>query len=296
MKIMVTGAKGQLGRDCTQILQKTHDIMPVDLEEINIALYSDVATIVQDFLPDIIINCAAYTQVDKCETEKELAWEVNVRGPENLALCAQKHGCRLIHISSDYVFDGKKPLPEPYVEDDEPHPLSYYGLTKLESEKVVRRTIEQHVILRTAWMYGISGKNFIKTMLMLALKHPDNEIKVVCDQFGSPTRSYRLALQIQKIIDKNCQGTYHASAEGYCSWFELAKYFLKIMAVKHTVVPCSSFEYPTPASRPKNSILENRRLKKSDLNIMTAWQDDLDKFVSRYREQLIHEVLSCRTC
>ena len=193
MKIMITGAKGQLGRDCTQILQKAHDIMPVDLEEMDVALYSDVETIVQEFLPDIIINCAAYTQVDKCETSKELAWNVNVRGPENLALCAQKHGGRLIHISSDYVFDGKKPFPEPYVEDDEPHPLSYYGLTKLASEKVVRRTINQHVIFRTAWMYGVNGQNFLKTMLKLALKNPDNAIKVVCDQYGSPTWSHRLA-------------------------------------------------------------------------------------------------------
>lgn len=296
MKIMITGAKGQLGRDCTQILQKAHDIMPVDLEEMDVALYSDVETIVQEFLPDIIINCAAYTQVDKCETKKELAWNVNVSGPENLALCAQKHGGRLIHISSDYVFDGKKPFPEPYVEDDEPHPLSYYGLTKLASEKAVRRTINRHVILRTAWMYGVNGQNFLKTMLKLALKNPDNAIKVVCDQYGSPTWSHRLALQIQKIIDKNCQGIYHASAEGYCSWFELAKYFLDKIGVKHKVSACSSAEYPTPASRPKNSILENQRLKKLNLNVMAPWQDDVDRFVSMYREQLINEVTSCRTC
>jgi dTDP-4-dehydrorhamnose reductase len=289
MKIMITGGKGQLGSDCTQVLQKSHDVMSVDIEEIDIALYSDLAIMVQGFLPDVIVNCAAYTQVDSCETAKDLAWEVNVKGAENLALCAQKYGCRLVHISTDYVFDGLKNVPEPYIEDDNPNPLSYYGVTKFESEKAVRRRLDQHVIIRTSWLYGLNGQNFLKTMLKTALKNPDKTIKVVSDQFGSPTWSWRLALQIAGLIDKNGQGTYHATAEGYCSWYELASYFFKKMAVTHNLIPCSSEEYPTPAARPKNSILENRYLKQKNMNIMKNWQDDLDQFVTSFRKHLIQE-------
>jgi len=289
MKIMITGVRGQLGADCTRVLNETHEVMAIDPEELDITRLSDVEMMVKDFTPDIILNCAAYTMVDNCETEKELAWKVNVTGPENLAQSVAKHGGRLIHISSDYVFDGRKKVPEPYVEEDEPHPLSYYGKTKHESEKVIRQTTNSHMILRTAWMYGVNGHNFLKTMLKLALENPNNKIKVVNDQFGSPTWSHRLALQIARIIDANGQGTYHATAEGYCTWYELASYFLEKMEVPHTVIPCTSEEYLMPATRPKNSILENRHLKEKSINIMKHWQDDLDQFVNDFKERLLSE-------
>jgi dTDP-4-dehydrorhamnose reductase len=289
MKIMVIGGEGQLGSDCTQVLKQKNDVISLDLEDVDIAFFSDIEKKIADFLPDIIINCAGYTHVDNCETERELAWAVNVKGAENMAVCVQKYGGLLLHISTDYVFNGRKKIPEPYVEDDELNPLSYYGMTKLEGERLVRASTDRHIILRTAWMYGVNGHNFLKTMLKLAIKNPKNEIKVVRDQYGSPTWSHRLVLQITKMIDKNCQGTYHASAEGYCSWYELAKYFLEKMGVPHAVVPCSSDAYPTPAIRPQNSILENRRLKKMDINIMAHWQDDLDRFIAGFREQLINE-------
>jgi len=292
MRIIVMGGKGQLGSDCTQVLKQKNDVISLDLEDVDIALFSDIEKKIADFLPDIIINCAAYTHVDNCETERELAWAVNVKGAENLAVCVQKYGGRLVHISTDYVFNGRKKIPEPYVEDDELNPLSYYGITKLEGERLVRESTDRHIILRTAWMYGVNGHNFLKTMLKVALENPKDEIKVVHDQYGSPTWSHRLALQITKMIDKNCQGTYHASAEGYCSWYELAKYFLEKMGVPHAVVPCSSDEYSSPAKRPQNSILENRRLKRMDINIMAPWQDDLDRFIAGFREQLINEALA----
>ena len=292
MRIMVMGGKGQLGSDCTQILKQKNDVISLDLEDVDIAFFSDIEKKIADFLPDIIINCAAYTHVDNCEIERELAWAVNVKGAENLAVCVQKYGGRLMHISTDYVFNGRKKIPEPYVEDDELNPLSYYGITKLEGERLVRESTDRHIILRTAWMYGVNGHNFLKTMLKMALKNPKNEIKVVRDQYGSPTWSHRLALQITKMIDKIGQGTYHASAEGYCSWYELAKYFLEKMGVPHGVVPCSSAEYPSPAIRPQNSILENRRLKQMDINIMAPWQDDLDLFVAGFRDKLINEALA----
>jgi dTDP-4-dehydrorhamnose reductase len=289
MKIMITGAKGQLGADCVRVLNETHEVMSIDLEELDITRLSDVEAMVKDFTPDIILNCAAYTQVDNCETDKEPAWKLNVTGTKNLAQCAAKHGGRLIHISTDYVFDGSKKFPEPYVETDAPNPVSYYGMTKHESEKVVRQTTDKHIIIRTAWLYGVNGYNFLKTMLKLALKNPNNKIKVVNDQFGSPTWSHRLAQQIARIIDENGQGTYHATAEGYCTWYELAVYFLNKMEVPHTVIPCTSEEYPMPAPRPKNSILENRHLKEKGINIMKNWQDDLDQFVDDFKERLLSE-------
>ena len=290
MKILVTGGKGQLGTDCVRVLRELHEVLAIDLDELDITRLSDLEALVQKFMPNIIINCAAYTQVDNCEIEKDLAWNVNVTGTENLVKCSEKQGCRLIHISTDYVFDGSKKIPEPYVEKDKPNPVSYYGKTKYESEKVVRKGAHRHVIIRPAWMYGVNGYNFLKTMLKLALNNPKDEIRVVNDQYGSPTWSYGLALQIQRIIETDAQGIYHATAEGYCTWFELAEYFLNKMQVPHTIVPCTSEEFPTRAKRPKNSILENRHLKEKGINIMSQWQDDIDRFVSSFREGLIGEI------
>lgn len=286
---MITGDKGQLGSDCASILNKSYEVLGVDIDEMDIAEYQDVETLVRQFVPSFIINCAAYTQVDDCETQKELAWKVNVTGAENLARCVEKHGGRLIHISTDYVFDGRKSVPETYVETDVTNPISYYGKTKLEGEKAVIRTTDQHVIVRTSWLYGIRGYNFLKTMLKLALKNSDKKINVVNDQFGSPTWSYRLALQIARLIEMNALGLYHASAEGYCTWYELAHYFLEKMAVPYMVIPCTTAEYPTAAERPMNSILENWNLKEKGINIMAHWKTDVDEFVSNFRTILIQE-------
>ncbi len=292
MKIMITGNTGQLGSDAETVLGRNHEILAMGHAELDITNRSAVETMVQGFAPDIILNCAGYTQVDRCEIEKKRVWAVNVKGPENLGMCLRKFGGQLIHISSDYVFNGMKKTPRPYLEEDAPNPLSYYGITKLESEKTVRRTIDRHMILRTAWMYGSAGTNFLKTMLERTLKNPGGEIKVVDDQYGSPTWSYRLAMQISTLINNNGRGTYHATAEGYCTWYESAKYFLEKMKLPHNLVPCASQEYPTPATRPKNSILENRRLKETKINIMKHWQEDMDQFVHRFREHLINEAVS----
>lgn len=289
MKILITGDKGQLGTDCANVLSKTHEIMGVDIDDVDITKLPEVEALFREFGPNIILNCAAYTRVDDCETEKTSAWKVNVTGPLNLALSAEKYGGLLVHVSTDYVFDGKKKVPEVYVETDTPNPSSYYGITKLEGEKAVMRTADQHVIVRTAWMYGVRGKNFLKTMLKLALRNSDNKIKVVNDQFGSPTWSYRLALQIERLIETNALGIFHATSEGYCTWHELAGYFLKKMDIPHTVIPCTTEEYPTPAVRPMNSILENRNLKNKGINIMNKWQTDVDEFVLNFRDVLIKE-------
>ncbi|HUT72527.1 MAG TPA: dTDP-4-dehydrorhamnose reductase [Desulfatiglandales bacterium] len=295
MKILICGSDGQLGSDCTNVLKPAYEVLPVDLEDLDITNPTDVETMVQEFMPDIILNCAAYTSVDDCETKKGLARSVNVQGPRNLGITAKKHGAQLIHISTDYVFGGKKKVPEPYSEEDDPSPLSYYGRTKFEGEEAIRKTIDSHIIVRTAWLYGLQGHNFLKTMLKLTLKDPHKEIKVVNDQFGSPTWSYRLALQIKELIEVRGHGTYHATSDGFCTWHELASCFLEKMGVPHSLIPCTTEEYPTPAIRPMNSILENRRLKGAGIDIMPHWEDDLDQFVSTCRERLINEVKHERT-
>jgi len=290
MKIMITGDKGQLGTDCTKVLGNTHEVLGVDIDEVDITQLPDIESLVQQFRPNIIVNCAAYTRVDDCEIEKELAWKANVTGAENLAKCVDKYGDRLIHISTDYVFDGRKKVPEPYVETDKTNPISSYGMSKLEGEKAIQNTTNRFIILRTAWLYGISGQNFLKTMLKLSIRSSDTKIKVVNDQFGSPTWSYRLALQIEKLVGADYRGIFHATAEGHCTWYELAVYFLNKMDVPHTIIPCTTEEYPTPAPRPMNSILENRELKEKGMNIMADWKSDVDEFVLNFREVLLKEI------
>ena len=278
MKIVITGGTGQLGGDCKEVLERSFEIVSLGSKDLDISSMTAVDSLIGEIAPQIILNCAAFTKVDDCETKRELSWKVNVEGPRNLAVVAKKHGARLIHISTDYVFDGRKPVPEHYTEAEDTNPISYYGKTKLEGEVAVRGATDNHMILRTAWMYGIRGQNFLKTMLRLALKDPKREIKVVNDQVGSPTWSYRLAMQIAKLIESGGQGTYHATSEGYGTWYELATDFLDKMGVPHSFAPCTTEEYPTPAARPTNSILENQRLKEAGLNLMEDWQNDLAKF------------------
>lgn len=289
MKILISGGNGQLAYDCAHILRKKHEVISMSSKEMDITGFKQVEDTINNVKPDILLNCGAYTKVDACETNKELAWKVNVTGPENLAKVIEKLGGKLIHFSTDYIFNGKKKPSESYVENDYPEPCSYYGKTKLEGERVIKKITERYIIVRTAWLYGIQGNNFFKTMLKLSLNNPQAEIKVINDQFGSVTRSYRLALQIQKIIEVNGKGTYHATAEGSGTWFEAARCFLQKMGIPHKIISCSTREYPAPAFRPVNSILENQRLKKEGINLMIHWESDIDLFVSDSRDRLIKE-------
>ncbi len=287
MRILVCGCNGQLGSDCVSVLKAENEVMGVDLPEFDITDADQAADTISSFKPDIILNCAAFTAVDACETEQELAWKVNADGPGNLAFHVEKNGGVLIHISTDYVFDGEKNVPEPYLESDKVNPLSYYGRTKLEGEQSIISKTDRYIILRTAWLYGFNGANFLKTILKLALKDSGKEIKVVNDQFGSPTWSRSLALQVEKLVQHGGKGIYHATDEGYCSWYEFATYFLRKMKIEHPVVPCTTEEYPTRAVRPRNSILENQRLKKKGINCMPDWRKDIDFFVTKFSESLM---------
>ncbi|WP_457577724.1 dTDP-4-dehydrorhamnose reductase [Desulfomarina sp.] len=289
MKIAIIGTNGQLGSDCADLLGTSHETIGCDIPHVDITNPDSIIPFLTDARPEVIINCAAYTAVDGCEEETSLAWKVNAEGPAHLAKAAAELGSRLIHVSTDYVFDGNRKVPQPYLETDKPNPLSQYGKSKLAGEEAVLAHAGDSVILRTAWLYSATGKNFLKTMLRLALADPGRELKVVDDQFGSLTWSYTLALQIDKLLDSRLTGIMHTTAEGYSSWYEAARYFLDRMEVPYSMRPCTTAEYPTPAHRPANSILENSVLKKEGISVFRSWQEDINRFVEKHREALLEE-------
>jgi dTDP-4-dehydrorhamnose reductase len=288
-KILIIGCNGQLGTDCMSVTGAR--AVGLDLPDINIADRFQCLDKLNELHPSVIINCAAYTAVDACESDP-LCWKVNADGPQHIAEWAAANGGFLIHVSTDYVFSGNKPLFEAAVETDRPEPLSEYGKSKLAGEQAILASGAQAAILRTAWLYGAHGKNFLKTMLRLALQNPDREIRGVNDQFGSPTWSRTLARQIAAVMEAAATGIFHATSEGYCSWFDLASRFLQLMDVPHRIAPCTTADYPTPAKRPGNSILENAALKHLGLNLFDDWKAELTQFVQVNRENLLAEAAS----
>lgn len=288
-KVMVTGAGGQLGYDCLQVLSPDYEACGLTSRELDITDAGAVEAAFSAFRPGAVINCAAYTRVDACEAERETCWAVNGHGPAHLAKAAGRHGAFLIHVSTDYVFDGRRPVPGPYTEFDAPAPVSWYGKSKLEGERSVIARADRYAIVRTAWLYGISGRNFLKTVLRLALSRPEKVIRVVDDQYGSATWSFRLALQIREILESGATGLFHATAEEYGTWYGLAAFFLDQVGVSCELVPCTTREYPTAAVRPANSILENQRLKEEGIHVMRPWKEDVAEFARRFRDRLLAE-------
>ncbi len=290
MKILITGADGQLGTDCRLLLASEHTLVTPTLEQLDFCLPSTIDTVLSRERPDLIINCAAYTAVDRCEQEQDLCRAINADGPRLLAQGAERLRARLIHISTDYVFSGQKPVPEPYTEEDPAQPLSEYGKTKLAGEEAVRSHCADHLILRTAWLYSAHGPNFLKTMLRLTLADPERDLPVVDDQYGSLTWSHTLARQIRHLLTTDLTGTVHATADGYSTWYAGARTFLEAMGLSHRLRPCTTAEYPTPTVRPVNSILANTRLDRAGLSVFVPWQDDVTLFVKRYREKLLGDI------
>jgi len=288
-KVVIVGARGQLGTDCYRVFRAHYAVAGFDLPELDVQAVDTVRSIFQSIRPDVVVNCSAFTQVDLCETERKAAFNVNVAGVHNLAACAQEHGCFLVHISTDYVFDGELEPGKAYEEEDQPGPATYYGLTKLQGEQAIRGSSDNYAILRTAWLYGANGKNFLKTILKRAIREPGTPLRVVNDQRGSPTWSYRLALQIVKVINEQSQGVFHATSHGSTSWYDFARAFLERMDIPHCVLPCSTEEYPTPAKRPRNSVLNNTRLRAAGIDLMRHWEEDLAEFAGRYRDRLLQE-------
>ena len=283
--ILIIGCNGQLGSDCMQVLAGAEG---VDFPEIDIANRERCLRKLDQLKPTVLVNCAAYTAVDACESDPA-CWKVNADGPKHLAEWAAANDAFLVHVSTDYVFSGNKPLYEACVETDETGPVSEYGRSKLAGEQAVLESGAKAAILRTAWLYGANGKNFLKTMLRLALQDAAREIRVVNDQFGSPTWSHTLARQIEAVIAAQATGVFHATSEGYCSWCELADSFLSMMDVPYRMAPCTSEEYPTPAKRPANSILENEHAKTLGINKFKDWKEELALFVRKHRDGLLAE-------
>jgi dTDP-4-dehydrorhamnose reductase len=293
MKILLLGGRGMLGSDCREMLSQDYEIIAPDKKELDIVSWDRVIDTLQHTRPNIILNCAAVTRVNACEEHKTriLCRKVNVEGPRNLAQGSARFASKVIHISSDFVFNGVKAIPQPYFEDDALDPVSEYGRSKMESEMAVKENASDYLILRTGWLYGVGGKNFVKSLLAQALdKKKGKKTKVPDDYYGSPTWSYRLAEQIKELIEADGKGTIHATAEGYCSFYEAAKFVVEKLNLKLTIEPCRLQDMHKKAKRPANCILENRALKKNGLNRMKPWQEDLLHFLDRFGEALVKQV------
>ena len=275
-KILITGSHGQMGRALNDFYGGSEAVRLIntDVDELNITDKQEVMEKIREIAPDIIINCAAHTQVDACETDEERAYQINAAGPYHLSLAANEVDAVLVHISSDYVFDGKKE--GAYVEGDPYNPQSVYGKTKLEGEELVRKTAHRYFIVRTEWLYG-EGRNFVNTMLKLS--ETNDSVRVVNDQYGGPTS----AEEVVKVIDLLCHsekyGTYHATCEGVCSWAEFTKKIFELCGKSTKVIQVTTEEYGAAAKRPANSVLENKKLKETFGYQMADWEDALKKYL-----------------
>lgn len=279
-----------LGSDCKIVLSQDHQVIAPDKKELDIRSWDGVIESLQKSHPGVILNCVAYTDVDAAENNESLVRKINVEGPRNLAQSGARYQAKLVHISSDYIFDGQKTIPQPYFEDDTPNPLSVYGKSKMEGEVAVRNNSPNYIIVRTGWLYGLSGRNFVKSILERAVRGKKEVLRVVEDQFGSPTWTERLAFQIKTLIEKEGRGTYHATAEGYGSRLDYAKRILDKLGFKNRIEACKLADFENiGARRPSNCLLENRRLKKQGINHMVPWEGDLDAFLETHGDALIKE-------
>lgn len=277
MKILITGAYGMLGSDLREVL-KNFELICTGSKDLDIRNEEEVIDFISEKSPDFVINAAAYTAVDDCETNSEEAYAVNAIGPKNLAMACNKIDIPLVHISTDYVFDGTKRTP--LVESDKLGPQSVYGKTKLEGEKFIQENTDKFFILRTAWLYGLHGKNFVSTMLDLAESH--DEISVVNDQIGSPTYSLDLAVAITNLLHSDKYGIYHVTNEGECSWYEFSKMIFEMSNIDVKVIPVSTEEFPRPAPRPHYSVLDNKKWNASGFVPMRDYKEALGSYLSLY--------------
>lgn len=265
MKVLLTGARGMLGQGLLHVLSKTHQVFPFTRHQMDITDSQQVLACISEYRPHLVINAGAYTDVDVCQEKRDLAFQVNALGPKNLAVACRHTDSILLQISSDYVFSGTKMAP--YVEDDRPDPINVYGQSKLAGEQYVRSTLERHFIVRSAWLFGPGGTNFIQT-IMEKIKKCTN-LSVVNDQVGSPTYTLDLALAIQQLISQDDYGTYHLTNGGHCSWYELARLVVDLAQRPGvSVKPIDSRQLNRPAPRPAFSVLDNycwRRLGKRPL-------------------------------
>ena len=285
MRVLVTGAKGQLGTDVMAELKSNNiEAVGIDREELDIV----DAKACEEFFDkanaekriDAVIHCAAYTAVDRAEDEQELSYNINALGTKNIATACKKFDMKLMYISTDYVFNGQGE--RPWEPDDERQPLNVYGKTKYEGELFVEEITKKYFIVRIAWVFGIAGNNFIKTMLKLAKER--DSLTVVDDQIGSPTYTADLSKLLVSMIQTDKYGRYHATNEGYCSWYEFAKEIFKVAGVTINVDPVDSSAYPAKAKRPANSRMEKKKLDEMGFKRLPSWQDATRRYIEELQK------------
>jgi dTDP-4-dehydrorhamnose reductase len=280
MELFVVGNNGMLGREMVRAARSAgHAVKGVDLPEIDIASPSSIRSCMAASRPGAVINCAAYTAVDLCESERERAFAVNARGAGLLAGAAEECGAVFVHFSTDYVFDGKKY--SPYVESDPVNPASAYGASKREGELLVQKNCGRSFIFRIAWLYGTEGGSFVRTIRELAEKNAPAgvSLRVVNDQTGSPTYTADVCRQTLRMLETGRFGLYHSTSEGECTWYDFAVEIVRAAGIPAIVEPCTTAEFPRPAPRPAYSVLENSALKKLGLNLMPHWKEAFAAFL-----------------
>lgn len=281
MKVFVTGVKGQLGYDVMNELEKQGlEGIGVDIDEMDITDADQVNKVIKEAAPDAVIHCAAYTAVDAAEDNEEICRKVNATGTENIAKVCEELDIKMMYISTDYVFNGQGE--RPWEPDDEREPLNVYGQTKYEGELAIEKHVKKFFTVRIAWVFGVNGKNFIKTMLNLGKTH--DHLTVVNDQMGSPTYTYDLARLLVDMIQTDKYGRYHATNEGLCTWYEFACEIFKQAGMNVSVAPVSSDEYPAKAKRPSNSRMDKSKLTKNGFKPLPTWQDALARYLKEIEE------------
>ena len=282
MNILLTGATGQLGSDLKQELQRrNHTVYGFGSRDLDITDAQAVSESIHRLCPDAVMHCAAYTAVDMAEEERELCERINRQGTENIARVCGEMNCKMLYISTDYVFSGGGV--RPWEPDDAAAPLNFYGLTKYRGEEAVRRSVPKHFIVRTSWVFGVHGKNFVKTMLRLSKER--EQLTVVNDQIGSPTYTRDLSVLLADMIGSEKYGTYHAANEGYCSWYDFASAIIQKSGRKTKVLPVSSDAYPRKAVRPLNSRMCKEKLVENGFSKLPDWEDALNRFLVELEEE-----------
>ena len=275
MKILITGSNGMLGHDLIDVLKNKHELVLTTSKTLDITDKNGVIEFIVDAHPDIVINSAAYTDVDGCESNPELAYSVNGEGVKNLAMACKEVNCPLVHISTDYIFNGEND--RPWIEDDDIGPISVYGKSKLKGEEYIQEILDEYYIVRTAWLYGVNGRNFPKTMFELAKNH--SEITVVYDEVGTPTYTRDLAYGIGQLIESEAYGIYHLTNSGSCSWCEFARYIFEVADVNVNVVPVTAKEFARPAPRPHYSVLENRNWAENGFVPLRSYKEAIKEYI-----------------
>jgi dTDP-4-dehydrorhamnose reductase len=275
MRIIITGASGQLGRELVQLLEKRHEVFGLCRTEMDITNIDQTRKVIRQINPDVVIHTAAYTAVDLAETEEDKAYQINTFGTRNVALSTEEIGAKICYISTDYVFDGNSTVP--YREYDNTNPQNVYGKSKRAGELFVQSLSSKYFIVRTSWIYGIHGNNFVKTMLKLASEK--NNLKVVNDQIGSPTYTKDLSIFLAELILTDKYGIYHASNTGFCSWYEFALAVFEYSGINIKVEPCRTEEFSRPAPRPKFSVLEHLSIRANGFQDLRNWKDGLRDFI-----------------